>query len=179
MTTDKIANKLMPEYERILVPYKDKPFAILEVGVYKGGFLEWLVANFPKARVFGIDLRTVEVAGAKTMTIDQNDVAGLEAFSLENGPFDVVIEDGAHRVKESKNTFEAIWPHVSKGGLYVVEDWVAGIWSKRDPGRFGFAEGMDDFVFDLVKRSEELGVSESTVIYKPPKCSLAIYRKKI
>jgi SAM-dependent methyltransferase len=179
MTTDKVANKLMPEYERILAPYKDKPFAILEVGTYKGGFLEWLVVNFPKAKVFGIDLRPVKVEGAKTYAIDQNDTDGLKAFGVENGPFDVVIEDGAHRVKESKNTFEALWPHVSGGGLYVVEDWVAGIWSKRDPGRFGFAEGMDDFVFDLVERSENIGVSESTVIYHPPKCSLAIYKKKL
>lgn len=36
--------------------------------------------------------------------------------------FDIIIDDGAHTYNEMTNSFIKLWPYISPGGLYVIED---------------------------------------------------------
>ena len=39
-----------------------------------------------------------------------------------NNTFDVIIDDGGHRYEQQLESFKALWPAVTDGGLYIVED---------------------------------------------------------
>lgn len=47
--------------------------------------------------------------------------------------FDVIIDDGSHRVGDQARTLEALWPFLAEGGIYIVEDLLVGSlpWSKE------------------------------------------------
>jgi demethylmacrocin O-methyltransferase len=123
--TDKYISGLAEYYKKYLAPYKDLPLKVLEVGVQYGGSLFLLKELLPNAQIFGIDHAAYESIpkGTTFECIDQNNLEGLRAFAKKHGPFDIVIDDGAHRYQEILNTYEAFYPSVNPGGIYFVEDW--------------------------------------------------------
>lgn len=54
------------------------------------------------------------------------------------GAFDIIVDDGGHTSKQIFNTFEIMWPHVNRGGLYFIEDLS---FSRMSNGGF-FEEGV-------------------------------------
>lgn len=78
----------------------------------------------PNARIVGIDIAAKAVSGRRIRTErgDQSDPAFLAGVAGRHGPFDVVIDDGSHRGPDVKASFEALFPHVAPGGVYVIED---------------------------------------------------------
>jgi cephalosporin hydroxylase len=49
-------------------------------------------------------------------------------------PLDVILDDGSHKWSHQIISFETLWPHVSTGGVYIVEDTITSYWpeSKRN-----------------------------------------------
>lgn len=41
---------------------------------------------------------------------------------LSGGNFDIVLDDGGHTYQQQLTSFQALWPSVASGGLYVIED---------------------------------------------------------
>jgi predicted O-methyltransferase YrrM len=54
---------------------------------------------------------------------DRDRLAQIIAADFAGEPIDLVIDDASHRLRPSRASFEAIFPHVRPGGLYVIEDW--------------------------------------------------------
>ncbi|MFE3638938.1 class I SAM-dependent methyltransferase [Streptomyces sp. NPDC059168] len=50
-------------------------------------------------------------------------------WAAERGPFDIVIDDGSHLNEHVLTSFEALFPHLRPGGLYVVEDTQTAYWT--------------------------------------------------
>lgn len=59
----------------------------------------------------------------------QDDPVFLNDISNQRGPFDIVIDDGSHRVDHIKVSFENLSKYVRPGGIYVVEDVHACYWN--------------------------------------------------
>jgi hypothetical protein len=38
------------------------------------------------------------------------------------GPFDLIVDDGSHRVRDQQVTAETLLPYLAPGGLYIIED---------------------------------------------------------
>jgi cephalosporin hydroxylase len=36
--------------------------------------------------------------------------------------WDIIVDDGGHRFNQITSSFKNLWPHISRGGLYVIED---------------------------------------------------------
>ena len=55
-----------------------------------------------------------------------------------DGPLDIVIDDGSHRVHHQIATFRHLFPQLSEHGIYVVEDMgpTAGDWALDTPNHF-------------------------------------------
>jgi len=175
--TDKFASGLIDDYLKLLWPYKAVPFKILEVGIYKGGFLHWIYDNFSNAQIFGIDLKlppaTLLSENDRTslFEFDQNNIPELHKIGIDHGPFDFVIDDGLHRTKEIQNTFAALWQFVKPGGWYIIEDWAAGY--KRP-----FYDNPQEVIAQIILTKERIkGLSEFEIICRPGDISIAKFRK--
>ena len=53
---------------------------------------------------------------------DQSDAHFLDRVARQHGPWDVIIDDGGHMMQQQITSFKALFPHVTPGGLYFIED---------------------------------------------------------
>lgn len=130
-------------YERSFDEYRNKPVAILEIGVQNGGSLEILAKHFPSAKlIVGCDTnpacgnlnfndpRIHLVVGDAT----QAEVA--QQFRSLSPKFDIIIDDGSHRSLDIIRSFVHTFPLLASGGLYVVEDLHASYWLEYEGGLY-------------------------------------------
>lgn len=125
-------------YDHHFGPLRDEPVRLLEIGVggYSdsgsgGGSLRMWERYFRRGLIHGLDLyRKPEELGPRVRTLqgDQNDARFLAGLAAELGPFDIVVDDGSHVNEHVRTSFEALFPHVRDGGLYVIEDAQTSYW---------------------------------------------------
>ncbi len=98
---------------------------VLEIGVDNGGSLQMWNHYFGEGCfLYGLDIRpkvTAQELGLDNATILQGDQGNPDTW-FKNGPIDVVIDDGSHFSNHQIMTFEKIFPEMSNGGIYLVED---------------------------------------------------------
>ncbi len=113
-------------YERYLEPLRDRELSFLEIGVQKGASVKMWEEYFPNSRIWGIDIKPdCEQYASERISIrigDQTDRGFLRELAAEAGPFDVVVDDGGHRMEQHRVSLEELWPSLRRGGLYFVED---------------------------------------------------------
>jgi hypothetical protein len=182
--TDKVTTGLLAEYQSRFADLRDRPVKLLELGVARGGSLRFWADHFraPETRIVGVDRTLPDVqlpANVALERCDQMDSTGLSALASTHGPFDIVVDDASHRTKETRRSFEVLWPHVVVGGTYVIEDWAVGYWPKRwrDPPRLrrGY-RGMVRVITDIVERVPALQIEGFEVLLAPHK-AMAFFRK--
>ncbi len=146
-----------PIYERHLARYRGTSARVLEIGVYRGGGLELLRHYLgPEPQLVGIDIddgARVAVGGRHPVEIgDQEDAGFLRGVTERHGPFDVIIDDGGHSMRQQIASVEALFPLLNQGGTYLVEDSHTSYWPEyADPEPDGatFIEWLKDRVDDL------------------------------
>ncbi len=107
----------------------NKKLNILEIGVDNGTGMESYQKIFLNAKICGIDIRPVTSNFGKVYCGDQKDRKLLDKVDSENGPFDIVIDDGSHQNDDQIKTFEHLFPKLNPGGVYIVEDVHTSYWS--------------------------------------------------
>ncbi len=122
-------------YEQALHDEGLAPKTILEIGVYQGESTKTLATRFPTAHIVALDLNLKEIdfsrhGNVHYLKCDQADSITLKSILNEHFPdgVDLVIEDASHIGHLSRLTFNCVFPYVSSGGLYIVEDWGTGYW---------------------------------------------------
>jgi hypothetical protein len=162
-------------YHRHLERFRGAPITVLEFGVSHGGSLQmWRHYFGPQARVVGVDIQPVcksfEEEGISIRIGDQEDRAFLRQLAAEFGPFDVVIEDGGHRMGQQIATFEEIFPRMTDHGTYIAEDLHTSYWAEfgggvRQPGTFiEYSKALIDRLNAWHTRTpEELSVDDFTL----------------
>jgi len=133
-------------YDRHFSPYRGKPVRVLEFGVSHGGSLRmWRWYFGAAAQIVGVDVDPACAAlaepGIEIVIGDQADPALHRSLRERFGSFDIVIDDGGHRMEQQITTLVELYPAVNLGGLYVAEDlhtsyfpqWGGGL---RHPGTF-------------------------------------------
>lgn len=122
-----------------------RPRRILEMGIWEGGSVAFWNEIFAPERHVAFDLaqrgdsaeflawarRRATPGAVQTLWgIDQSDRAAvLELAHRElGGPPDLVIDDAAHILECLQPAFETLFPLLSPGGIYLIEDWS---WSHR------------------------------------------------
>jgi glycosyltransferase involved in cell wall biosynthesis len=119
---------------------KDVEAKVLEIGVQRGGSLVLWRDAFPKAQVYGVDIKIAQARFAK----DQDRITLLEGSQVDRkfnkeqviplGPFDLIVDDASHRAAHQRKGLEILWGSVAPGGWYVVEDlYYRNYFSEKNP----------------------------------------------
>jgi hypothetical protein len=100
---------------------------VLEIGLETDRSIRMWEEFFPNAMVYGVDInpqcQQFEGDRRRVCIGDQSDVAFLDRVVNEaGGSFDIVIDDGSHRVDHQLKAFNFLFPRLSDHGIYVMED---------------------------------------------------------
>jgi hypothetical protein len=98
----------------------------LELGIQNGGSLQiWRKILGSHALLFGIDsdnrCKNIDV-DAEIRIGNISDIKFLTRVMLEMNRVDFVIDDASHDSMHQKIAFETIFPFLSDGGIYIIED---------------------------------------------------------
>ena len=125
-------------YEKVLAGHNARN--VVELGIHRGGSAIFLDRLLRPRRLVAVDIAR-EPAPALThyvethnriealrahYGVDQADKSRLSALlddAFGEEQIDLVIDDASHFYTPTIASFEAIFPRLRPGGLYVVEDW--------------------------------------------------------
>jgi spermidine synthase len=119
-------------YEELFAPYRHATTNFLEIGVLAGSSMRMWTEYFDTSKVHGIDIDERPLNGMfdlRPMLSEGFDIKFFDA-SLQNEVekhfagvvFDVIIDDASHAIQHQIENYKNFKSHLSKGGIYVVED---------------------------------------------------------
>jgi predicted O-methyltransferase YrrM len=117
-----------------------QPKRILELGIYQGGSAAFFALLCQPERLVAVDIRDDPAVGLERFiderglrdrvrthySLDQADVSALHrlvADEFGGEPLDLVVDDASHRLDPTRSSFNALFPHLRPGGIFVIEDW--------------------------------------------------------
>ena len=119
---------------------------LLEIGVFAGGSLQMWQRYFGEgATIVGMDTNPYSAnardEGFEIFIGEQGNKDHLQQIIDRHGAFDSIIDDGSHSTDDLKASFEKLFPHMSEGGVYLVEDTHTNYWEHfgggyKKPGTF-------------------------------------------
>lgn len=143
-------------YDELLAPLQDRDLSFLEIGIYKGGSMPMWQGFFgagSKLTFLDIDpiCLQLQLPGTQVEIGDQSDPGFLNRIGQAHGPFDLIVDDGGHKMHQQITSFRHLWPRLRDRGLYIVEDTHTSYW----PGFGGglrVRESFVEFAKDLIDR---------------------------
>lgn len=117
-----------------------KPKTIFELGIWRGGSCVFFHKLAQAEKLVTIDLSTkrieavdeyIQLHGLEDSLkpvygVDQSVGVTLQDIVLAefgSTTIDLVIDDASHFLDESRASFNALFPYLSPGGAYIIEDW--------------------------------------------------------
>jgi tetratricopeptide (TPR) repeat protein len=112
-------------YEDLFARWRHSEINLIEIGVMGGGSLNTWHDYFDKAKLIGIDIDPRCVRHERDRIVikigSQDDQGFLKSVAADYAPT-IVIDDGSHLAHHMIASFEALFPLLLPGGLYVLED---------------------------------------------------------
>lgn len=142
-----------------------RPRTLLELGIFQGGGFAFLDQLFRPERMSALDLSPTPIDALSQYIskregrnarygVSQTDEAALNAIVDEDlgGMLDMVVDDASHTYAHTKRSFELLFPRLSPGGVYIIEDWA---WAHHpryqgDQATWHKQPAMTNLVFELV-----------------------------
>lgn len=145
--TDKVQQGYMPAYNGI-ADLIGGAANVCEIGVLEGGSLATWRDLFPKGLIAGVDRDGDSLWPDDTVKIimSQDDPRLPDALREHAETWDLIVDDASHDGLKTGATFDLLWPLVSPGGFYVIEDWFVGFpeyqGACKSPEMLGVAESL-------------------------------------
>ena len=142
---------------------------VLELGIFQGGSALLLASAFDTRKIVGIDIlpplpKVLDLIAAQGLDerirlhfeVSQGDAQAVREIVANefDDMLDVIIDDASHQYALSKQAFDATFPLLRPGGIYVLEDWgwahwQGGRWQSPDDPWFG-QPALTNLLFQLV-----------------------------
>lgn len=158
-------------YETLFSPLRNRPLRLLEIGVLSGASLRLWEDYFPSAEIVGLDIESksqYDTPRIKTLVADQGKREDLaKVLAVTGGRFDVILDDGGHRMEQQQLSFGVLFPALKSGGLYIIEDIHTSFpdlypgYGVDPDGRNSTYALIDDFVRTGTIRSKYLTAAEN------------------
>ena len=160
-------------YDRHFSRFRNTNVHIVEFGVSQGGSLQmWKEYFGPNCKIFGIDInphcKNLEEDQIQIFIGDQEDRKFLKSLIETIPRIDVLIDDGGHKMKQQINTFEEIFNHIDKNGVYLCEDLHTSYWPdwgggyKKNSTFIEYSKQFIDYINAWHSKTSRLSVTEFT-----------------
>lgn len=172
-------------YDELFTPWRLGPVRMIELGVWEGASLLAWAEYFgdPHAEIIGIDndlVRFLPVEDTRIIAIpcQLDDMTQLSALvDGISGTVDLVIDDASHLATQQRTSFDALWPLVAPGGLYVIEDLHTLFWARANPPEARL--WLHDVSDEVLGLGHEPRDNDSEVDRLTFYNSMAVFRKRI
>jgi hypothetical protein len=129
----------IPLYERYFSPFRGNKVKFLEIGVGNGGSLQmWRKYFGQDAIIFGIDINPqcekYNGLAGQVRIGSQADKIFLAEIVKEMGGVDIVLDDGSHQMDHVSASLKHLFPQMSYGGIYMIEDLQTAYWKEYGGG---------------------------------------------
>jgi len=178
-------------YEQHFAPLRKLPITLLEIGVHRGGSLKTWRDYFPLGLITGLDInpsafqdygpRIQVYIGSQT---DPTAISGITPLA-----FDIIIDDGSHRVDHILTSLKLLWARLRPGGTYVIEDlslsylgdisgyrdkWLGQSLNPQDKTCFNDRSKINRLILDILNRMDHLSGDVRSIHFHP---MMAVIRK--
>jgi predicted O-methyltransferase YrrM len=88
--------------------------------------------------------------------VDQGNRQALDAVlarDLGATPLDLVVDDASHQLHATRESFNALFPRLTPGGLYFIEDWGWAHWPgewQANPPYFAGQPSLSNLIVQIV-----------------------------
>lgn len=147
-------------YERLLGPRVSEQLRLLEIGIYRGASVRMWYEYLPNAKIIAFDRLDFRHMANDRVTIFRGDQENREHLQvlIDNslGNFDVIIDDGGHRMSQQQVSFGRLFSSLKPGGIYCIED----LHTSRDPA-FGLADDGKNSTLSMLRKYRDTGRFDS------------------
>jgi predicted O-methyltransferase YrrM len=148
-----------------------EPDRIIQLGIFKGGSTALLASLAKPRRLTAVELNHEPVDALEEFItarglcgvvsthygVDQIDTATLASLLRDDHdgePLDLVVDDASHLYRETRASFELLFPRLRHGGVYIIEDWNWAhrrqpVWQSRG-GWFHDRPALTNLVLELM-----------------------------
>ena len=142
-------------YLKYLKKFKTKNINILEIGSFFGGSAAAFSKFFIKSKIFCIDInisnfkyysKNIKVYGLDATNknsvikfLNKNKINKNEEF------FDIIIDDGSHKLNDILNVFRFFFDKLKPGGFYIIEEY-------KFPNHFKHLNNKSELTIDKLSK---------------------------
>jgi hypothetical protein len=144
-------------YEIHFANLRGEPISLLEIGVAAGCSLRMWRDYFPRARIYGLDVRDCPALEGFDVVLfrgSQSDPSVLRHVARETGGCDLIIDDGSHLWSDQLVAFQFLYAHLRPGGWYVIEDLHTSYWNAYKAGENRPMEFFFELLHEMNLRGE-------------------------
>jgi hypothetical protein len=114
-------------YEKYFYKFKENKIVLLEIGVLNGSSLKVWKEYFKNSKIIGVDIDPSKIAYSQDnieIFIGSQDSELLISEIKNKYPegIDIIIDDGSHINSLTIASFNLLFNHLNKGGIYIIED---------------------------------------------------------
>lgn len=136
---------------------------IVELGVFEGGSTGFIAQATQPEHLLCFDVEPRREALEKMLRakglertvrphweVDQADGSRLRSIvrdELGEAPLDLVIDDASHLLEQTRASFNALFPLLRPGGIFLIEDWA---WAHGITNAWPWTTPLSVLVFELV-----------------------------
>jgi len=170
-------------YQKHLSHYKSKSINILEIGSYAGASAAAFAKYFSNSKIFCLDVnisnfkyssKRIKVYGLDiTNKKKLNNFFNNIGISENEKFFDVIIDDGSHKLSDILLSFKYLFKNLRNQGYYIIEDF-------KFPNFFDHLNDIDHIKVDeVIKNFMNQNLFDSTIISKDQQQFLHTINKTI
>lgn len=140
-------------YQKLLSPYQQN-CDILEIGVLDGASLKVWNDFFDSGIIHGIDINNYqsELDRVSMFNVDQSSQEKLMEFSNNGFKYDVIIDDGSHKMEDVQITAQILFENVKSGGVLVIEDLQTSVECRMpEKAVFGWGDPTKTTALDMLR----------------------------
>jgi len=143
---------------------------VFDLGIYKGGSVMFYYKFFNPKKLVAIELKTNPIAALDDYIrehqlddvirpyygVDQSDEDTLHEIvrnEMRGQPLDLIVDDASHLLLETRASFNILFPYLSPGGYYIIEDWGWAHWLpekwQKNGGLWPEKPPLTNLIFEL------------------------------